>query len=284
MELLRWGPEALRHGFATVPRTVMYDGTLALGPKVLYGVIAGHLWGSSSVAWPSQARLAECCGVNSRETIRKWTRELEDRGLLTTDQRKDGSLVYTLWVPTSCPSREGTPCPFSEGTPAHSGRGPSPLEMGTEVQEGKYKKGKRLSVPSKLGTEGLVDELLELRKTASREDLSLIDEYLELAAAENKSGTITMGRRLNETRELLELQETLGAEAWRHGMRVALKAEAPNANYVKKVGQKYDPEKERKRERNSDPDKISDAEWQRIQLHRQSLIAQGLDPDGEEEY
>jgi hypothetical protein len=156
--------------------------------------------------------------------------------------------------------------------------------MGTEVQEGKYKKGKRLSVPSKLGTEGLVDELLELRKTASREDLSLIDEYLELAAAENKSGTITMGRRLNETRELLELQETLGAEAWRHGMRVALKAEAPNANYVKKVGQKYDPEKERKRERNSDPDKISDAEWQRIQLHRQSLIAQGLDPDGEEEY
>lgn len=52
MELLRWGPEALQQGFATVPRTVMYDGTLDLGPKVLYGVIAGHLWGAAASRGP----------------------------------------------------------------------------------------------------------------------------------------------------------------------------------------------------------------------------------------
>lgn len=84
------------------------------------------------------------------------------------------------------------------------------------------------------------ERLADLRRDVPQEDLDLIDEYLDNAAMENKTNQITPGRRLNETRDLLELREEIGEAAWRHGMSTANGALAPNINYVKKVAAKHD--------------------------------------------
>lgn len=85
------------------------------------------------------------------------------------------------------------------------------------------------------------DQLGDLRADVPTEELALIDEYLDHAAAENKSGTITLGRRVNETRDLLDLRETLGEGPWRYGMSAANRKSAPNLNYVKKAAGSWKP-------------------------------------------
>jgi phage replication O-like protein O len=79
------------------------------------------------------------------------------------------------------------------------------------------------------------DQLRELRNGVPTEDLSLIDEYLDNAADKNQSGIITIGRRVNETRELLKLRDDLGEGPWRYGMAAANRQRAPALNYVKKA-------------------------------------------------
>jgi len=84
------------------------------------------------------------------------------------------------------------------------------------------------------------DKLRHLHNGIPAADLDLLSEYLEHAARQNKTNTITMGRRLNETRELLDLRQEVGPEAWRYGMAAANRAGAPNPRYVTSAAESYD--------------------------------------------
>jgi len=95
------------------------------------------------------------------------------------------------------------------------------------------------------------DQLRDLRDGIPTEDLSLIDEYLDNAASENTTGRISLGRRVNETRDLLELRSDLGKGPWRYGMAAANRAGAPNANYVKKAAGSWADESGGERKYNS---------------------------------
>lgn len=77
------------------------------------------------------------------------------------------------------------------------------------------------------------------------EDVALIEEYMDNAARQNKSGKITMQRRVDETLELAQLRARFGAEAWQHGMRAANKAGVPNTTYVQRCAENWTPTRER---------------------------------------
>lgn len=97
----------------------------------------------------------------------------------------------------------------------------------------------RPNKPSKAANASVEDQLASLTANLPPADITLIDAFLELAAAENKSGSITASRRVNETRALCELQQEIGTDAWRYGMEAAIRAEAPNINYVKKAARSW---------------------------------------------
>ena len=93
-----------------------------------------------------------------------------------------------------------------------------------------------------------IEQQLEaLREPLSDEDIGLIDAYLDNCAAENDSGEITLGRRLNETRDLIALRDGngqtvgLGVQPWRYGMQQANRAGAPNHTYVRKAAGSWQP-------------------------------------------
>jgi len=91
-------------------------------------------------------------------------------------------------------------------------------------------------------TLSLQQQLEQLRDGIPADQLALVDEFLDLCAAENKTGQIALGRRVNETRALLELREKLGPDPWAYGMDAACRKEAPNINYVKKAAASWDKE------------------------------------------
>ena len=90
----------------------------------------------------------------------------------------------------------------------------------------------------------LDDELNLLRADIPTSEIRLVDEFLELAAAEKKTGKITASRRLNETAALLELRQEIGPQRWRYGIEAANRASAPNLNYVTKAATSWTKEKE----------------------------------------
>ena len=101
--------------------------------------------------------------------------------------------------------------------------------------------------PPKPSRETLQQQLDTIREPLPDEDLGLIDEYLDLLATENKSGKMGVGRRLNVTRELLELRDGggqvvgLGVQPWRYGMSAAIQNSAPALNYIKKAAASWQP-------------------------------------------
>lgn len=80
--------------FAHVPLTVL---TAPVSPqaKALWAALASYAWNTGS-CFPSQATLATMLSVDER-TIRRWTRELEQVGMVATEHRDARkSIVYTL--------------------------------------------------------------------------------------------------------------------------------------------------------------------------------------------
>lgn len=111
---------------------------------------------------------------------------------------------------------------------------PTPYEQ--RRSDIKERKEKKIRGYAPAPDEASYEEQLEaIRAGVSAHDLWLVDEFVENAAGENKSGKITKSRTLNLNRELLELAEEVGMEAWRYGMNEANKRSVPNPNYVKKA-------------------------------------------------
>lgn len=67
-------------------------------------------------------------------------------------------------------------------------------------------------------------------------------QLAELLACENKTGKVALSRVVSELYEpLVAMQAEFSDEALRHGLRAAITAMAPNANYVRKAAAKYRP-------------------------------------------
>ena len=98
--------------------------------------------------------------------------------------------------------------------------------------------------PDRATTQQMFDTL---REPLSDEDLGLIDEYIALLAAKNKSGEMTLPGQLNRMRELLEIRDGngqtvgVGVDPWRYGMNAANKAGIPNPKYVRTASSSWQP-------------------------------------------
>jgi len=66
-----------------------------------------------------------------------------------------------------------------------------------------------------------------------------LNVYLDNCGAENKSGTITLGREVSELQALAAVCDEIGPEAFIEGLRIANRAGVPNPNYVKKAGRSH---------------------------------------------
>jgi len=65
-------------------------------------------------------------------------------------------------------------------------------------------------------------------------------QLAEILAAENKTGKVSLGRVIRELYEpIAEIAKTTPEEALRYGLRAAITAQAPNANYVKRAAASY---------------------------------------------
>jgi hypothetical protein len=65
-------------------------------------------------------------------------------------------------------------------------------------------------------------------------------QLAEIMAAENKTGRAALSRVIRQIYEpLVELEGTVSADAMRYGLRAAITAQAPNANYVKRAAASF---------------------------------------------
>lgn len=246
----RWGPEqwSRRYPFAQVTTAVLRDPTLEPGPKTLYAVLCTYLYFGHDTAWPSQATLAEQCGVHER-TIRKWMTTLKQAGLVTVEQRPGSTPLYRIWL-GEAPAPQGQPDAdnAAEGGPT----GPPPPrphratkeeEVRPEEEEGttlvlaspsappaqREKKQKKAKTPRP--SEDWNALTAELREPRSRRVRAALDSWMLRAGQANQSGAITDARCYNETVKLLDvLDEVADEDAWCSGVDTTV-AEAEKLNF-----------------------------------------------------
>ena len=78
-------------------------------------------------------------------------------------------------------------------------------------------------------------QLSELIASFSEKTRPLIHEYLDLLAAENKTGRVMVSRRIREVEELHEVLTGSDPPTFQQALKAACDNQAPNVNYVKKV-------------------------------------------------
>lgn len=249
--MLRWGPEALRAGFAQIPRSVLRDPDLPPGPKVVYAVLASYLWSGDEVAWPSQEQIAHDAGDISVRQVRRHLRDLEGRGLLSTEHRDGTTPLYSLWIPEER-YRTDLSGPEEEPRTPMSAPPRTPMSADIEVVDVEavdVEEGTTLSLqsPSATATPARQRPRLTEQQASMEEglllqgdqDADLILEVVECLTA----GAKTARSRLNRIKETLAMREEYGREAWLYAMRkTAAKGRIHSLAYVQKIAREYDPQ------------------------------------------
>lgn len=128
-----------------------------------------------------------------------------------------------------------------------------PQEKGTDTSKDSCPKS---TTASRRAQKASADAALEGRKAVllealpSDNDRALVEVYLENAAAENKTGKVTLGKQINAIVALEGLLDELTAEdeataflRWRYGMQQANEHGVANVNYAKKAAYGWDPAK-----------------------------------------
>ena len=268
----------MRLGYAKVPVSVVLNGEIPPRLKTLYAVIAAHLWGESETAWPSQRRVADCCGIKDERTIRTWTRELEDLGLLTTErERPDGPLCYSLWVIPGGRTQES-----GGGRTQESGE---VKEVRTEEKEVTTRVSSEEDLklinefPGKATTKWGRRLQTKLRQYSGR-SLDLVTTYLEIAEDDPRGKAKSDQGKCSRLDELRDLEDEFGTDAWLYGLQECRRIGKAGTAYVKRIMEGYDPEQHEKQVKASAPS-TSDDEWIRQKLLKQGRRAQGFDVDDE---
>jgi hypothetical protein len=83
-----------RNGFTRFPNH-LWESQLSPGAKLTYACISSFAWGSNTIAWPSQGKLATMTGYSDR-SIRRFTEELEKAGLVTVERKAWSGNRYHL--------------------------------------------------------------------------------------------------------------------------------------------------------------------------------------------
>lgn len=93
-------------GFTIVPNAVIYNATLSIPARFVYGLLKSFAWRGDN-CFPGQRKLAEILGVTDR-SVRSYMAELIDVGLVTSERRGMGeSNLYTLSFLTERNSASG---------------------------------------------------------------------------------------------------------------------------------------------------------------------------------
>lgn len=76
-------------GYGLIPKAVTRRSDLSLGAKAVYAYLASFA-GNTGVAFPSMALMMEELNI-SKNTLRKYLKELQEKGLVIVEQGKDGT-------------------------------------------------------------------------------------------------------------------------------------------------------------------------------------------------
>ena len=85
--------QALKHGFAQLPRYVLMDKRLSFGARLTYAVLLSYAW-QEERCFPGQARMARDLGTTDR-SVRTFLRELRDNGYI--DWKRQGLTKSNLY-------------------------------------------------------------------------------------------------------------------------------------------------------------------------------------------
>lgn len=85
-------------GFATIPRSMLHDGTVPRDAKLVYLILSSHV-GGSGMAWPSHRRMADLLGMHL-STVKRQLAWLRDNGYIEWEQRHrdDEALTTNSYV------------------------------------------------------------------------------------------------------------------------------------------------------------------------------------------
>jgi hypothetical protein len=88
--------EALKHGFAQIPRFILKDKRLTLGARLTYAVLLSYAWQEGS-CFPGQDRMGKDLGV-TRKAINSYLVELKERKYISWQRRGLGktNIYYIL--------------------------------------------------------------------------------------------------------------------------------------------------------------------------------------------
>ena len=88
--------QALKHGFAQIPRYILCDHRLSFGARLTYAVLLSYAWQEDS-CFPGQERMSSDLGV-SRQMINSYLTELQKTGYVAWQRRGLGktNIYYIL--------------------------------------------------------------------------------------------------------------------------------------------------------------------------------------------
>lgn len=88
--------EALKHGFAQIPRFILKDKRLTLGARLTYAILLSYAWQEGS-CFPGQDRMGKDLGV-TRKAINSYLVELRERKYISWERRGLGktNIYYIL--------------------------------------------------------------------------------------------------------------------------------------------------------------------------------------------
>lgn len=88
-------------GFATIPRSMLHDGTVPRDAKLVYLILSSHV-GGNRMAWPSHRRIGELLGM-SVSTVKVQLGWLREHGYIDWHQRRreDSALTTNEYILTA---------------------------------------------------------------------------------------------------------------------------------------------------------------------------------------
>lgn len=208
---VRHRSEATQQGFTMLENAVLFDTSLSIGARLLYLLLKHFAWKDEKV--PGQPELARKLGASER-AVRTHTRELEDKGLLSTVLEQGRPLQYFIEPLTPADFAGVTPADFAAYARAgQTNKLITDKNVETNVSTPKKSKNADLIFNALCTFEGLnLEKLNSAEGSRVARAKKLILESVR--AAWNLNGDDAEFRRL-----LKEREEKVAAEITRRGER-----------------------------------------------------------------
>ena len=240
-------------GYSKLEDTVLRRTDLSAGGKLLWGVLSSHCRGKKTECYPGQKKLAERCGVSTR-TIKRWTAELVEAGMVKVKRRRSRSAVYTLLIGDIPVTPQSDENPTSVGDTSGTSEGDIPVTSVGDTNSHKrghirsqevthpahpYIDGNTTSTvpltttPKATGVVGTEIEKAEKEKAAERlRDHGVYEGLISNILVNNDADTINA--YCDRYEELLAAGENVGPGILGQGLKVGCMPEPPTKQKAKK--------------------------------------------------